>query len=47
MTPVRLVENYEDGKCLLYECDRRVRLRFDQLKDDAVLNAVFFDPTAG
>lgn len=45
--PLRLVESYEDGKYLLYECDRSVRLRFDQLQgDNAVLNAVFFDPVS-
>lgn len=45
VAPVRLVEEFAEGKYLLYQCDRAVRLRFDHLHgDNAVLNAVFFDP---
>jgi hypothetical protein len=45
VAPVRLVEAFAEGTYLLYECDRGVRLRFDQMRgDNAVLNALFFDP---
>jgi alpha-L-rhamnosidase len=47
VAPVRLVEAFAEGTYLLYECDRGVRLRFDQMRgDNAVLNALFFDPRA-
>jgi hypothetical protein len=47
VAPVRLVERFAEGKYLLYECDRSVRLRFDLLNgDNAVLSGLFFDPIA-
>ncbi len=45
MTPVKIVQNFEQGRYLVYMCAGSVRFRIDQIRGkNAVLNAMFFDP---
>ena len=43
--PVEVVEDFTQGKYLVYSCSGPVRFRMDQIRGaNAVLNAIFFDP---
>ena len=45
IAPVAIVQDFTEGKYLIYSCNRSVRFRIDQLRGrNAVLNAIFFDP---
>lgn len=45
MAPVQTVEDFSQGKYVIYPCDRSVRFRINQIRGkNAVLNAIFFDP---
>jgi hypothetical protein len=44
LAPVQIVQDFAQGKYLIYSCDRSVRFRIDQVRGrNAVLNAIFFD----
>ncbi len=43
--PDRMVADYEQGKYLVYRCERSVRLRLDLVRgDNTVVSGIFFDP---
>jgi alpha-L-rhamnosidase len=45
LAPVQTVQDFSQGKYLIYSCDRSVRFRINQIRgENAVLNAMFFDP---
>ena len=44
LMPVQIVDRYGEGKYLVFEADRSVRLRIDQVRGtNASLGALFFD----
>ncbi|MCL5945888.1 MAG: hypothetical protein M1472_03415, partial [Planctomycetes bacterium] len=46
--PDRMVTDYEQGKYLVYRCQRSVRLRLDLVRGhNTVLSGIFFDPLSG
>lgn len=45
IAPTRIYANFEGGMYAVYNCDRSVRLRVNQVRgDNAVLSGIFFDP---
>jgi alpha-L-rhamnosidase len=45
IAPVAIVQDFTEGRYLIYSCNRSMRFRIDQLRGrNAVLNAIFFDP---
>lgn len=47
IAPVQMVRDYTNGKYLVYQCDKSVRLRIDQVRgDNATLSGIFFDTEA-
>jgi alpha-L-rhamnosidase len=45
IAPVEIVQDFGQGKYLIYACAKSVRFRIDQIRGkNAVLNAIFFDP---
>lgn len=45
VAPVQVLKGYENGKYIVFECDRSVKIRFIQMRgDNAVVSGVFFDP---
>jgi hypothetical protein len=44
LAPAQLVQDFLEGKYLIYQCRGSVRIRINQIRgDNAVLNALFFD----
>jgi len=44
LVPTQVVRNYEDGKYLIFQLDRSVRIRIDQIRgENAMMSALFFD----
>jgi alpha-L-rhamnosidase len=44
LAPSQLVQDFTEGKYLIYQCRGSVRIRINQIRgDNAVLNALFFD----
>ena len=47
ITEVRLVQDFSKGKYMVYQCDRSIRVRINQVRGkNAVLNGMFFDRVA-
>lgn len=47
LAPSQLVQDFAEGKYLIYKCHGSVRIRINQIRgDNAVLNALFFDADA-
>lgn len=44
IAPVQIVQNYENGKYLIYKYNKSIRIRIDQVRgENAVLSGIFFD----
>jgi hypothetical protein len=47
IAPVQAIRDFSGGKYLVYQSDRSIRMRINQLRDEtAVLNGLFFDPVS-
>lgn len=45
LAPVEVVDDFDDGKYLVYEYNRSCRIRIDHVRGgDAVVSGIFFDP---